>query len=327
MTKVTIYSIADALGVSGSTVSRAFTRPDQVRDDVRARILAKADEMGYQPNKSARRLATGRTGAIGLFIPDITNPFFPPLVRAIQQAAADKDASVIMVDAGESTSAEAALIRRLAGQVDGVIVASPRGTPARLREAIGSTPAIVVNREMMHATTVICDNSAALAQAGDHLRDLNHQTVALLHGPSASWAARQRASAIRKWAGSADVELIELGPFEASYEGGREGAAAFADSPATAAFAFDDLTACGVVAGLAERGLSVPGDRSIVGCDDVLLARVLTPKLSTVSAPIDRLGAAAVDLLGEVMAGKHPNSLRIQGDFTPRQSSGPAPTP
>lgn len=322
MKSVTIYSVAKALEVSPSTVSRAFSRPDLVRDEVRRRIVAVAAEMGYEPNKTARQLATGRKGMIGLLVPDITNPFFPPLVRAIQHAANAVSTSVMVVDAGESTAAEETLLRRLTSQVDGMVLAAPRGTAARVHAMLGATPTVVVNREMKQLTSVICDHGAALSEAGSHLAALGHTAIALLLGPTASWAARHRATAIRRWAGSAGVRLLEFGPFEASYEGGREAAGAFAASDATAAFAFDDLSACGVIAGLAERGLSVPGDRSVVGCDDVLLARVLTPALSTVSAPIEELGAMAVDLLRAVMSGGSPVSMKIQGVFTARQSSG-----
>src|SRR5690606_6207399 len=96
---------------------------------------------------------------------------------------------------------------------------------------------------------------------------------------------------------------------------------------ATAVFAFDDLAACGVVAGLADRGLRVPRDRSVIGCDDVLLARVLTPSLTTITAPVDDLGLTAVRMLEEAIAGRTPESVRLPGSFVPRASTGPATTP
>lgn len=322
MSKVTIYSIAAKLNISASTVSRAFSRPELVRSDVRDQILTLAAELGYQPNKTARRLVTGVTGAIGLFVPDITNPFMPPLVRAIQQAAVDRDASVLLVDAEEDSRAELGLITRIAEQVDGVIIASPRSASSVIKEAIGAKPAVLVNRVMDGIPSVVCDNTTALREAGQHLVELGHTTIALLRGPSASWAAQRRSEAVRNWARKTDVTLIELGPFDASFDGGRAGAEAVAASPATAVFAFDDLAACGVVAGLADHGLQVPRDRSVVGCDDVLLARVLTPRLTTITAPVDELGGTAVRMLEEAIGGLPPESIRLTGTFVRRDSTG-----
>jgi len=321
MAKVTIYSIAEELGIHASTVSRAFSRPDLVKADVRQRVLETAERLGFQPNRTARRLATGNTGAIGLLVPDITNPFFPPLVREIQAAAGES--TVILVDAQGESDAEASLIARLRSQTDGILLASPLATDDVVREAIGGTPTVVVNREIEGIPSVVCDMTSALQAAADHVHYLGHRRVALLTGTVGSWAAEQRRDAIRTWAARAsDVDLTELGPFDASYGGGRDAAAALLQTDATAAFAFDDLTACGVIAGLADAGERVPGDRSVVGCDDVLLARAVTPSLSTVSTPNERLAEEAMAILHAVISGGEATSVHLEGEFVPRLSSG-----
>ena len=324
MKRATIYSIAQACGVSASTVSRAFSRPHVVKPEVRERIHATAREIGYQPNKAARELITGRTGVIGLLVPDITNPFFPPLIRAIQQAAAVLDSSVLLVDAEERPAAEPELARRLWGQVDGLLMASPRSSSA-LKEATGGLPAVVINRRIRGLPAVICDNTRALRSAGRHLEELGHRRVALIRGPSASWAARQRADAVHAWARDRGVDLVDLGPFAATFDGGLAAAAALLGTPCTAVFAFDDLVACGVLAGLAEAGVPVPGERSVIGCDDVLLARTVTPQLTTVTAPVERLGHAAVEMLRRHGGGDSTEELRLDGELVVRASTGPAP--
>ncbi|WP_406385733.1 LacI family DNA-binding transcriptional regulator [Streptomyces sp. NBC_01618] len=321
MKRATIYSIAEVCGVSASTVSRAFSRPEVVNPEVRELIHAKARELGYRPNKAARELATGRTGMIGLLVHDVANPFFPPLVRAIQRAADEMEAAVMLVDADESSAREVGLIKQLKGQVDGLVIASPRSSSA-LQEAAEGLPAVVVNRRMRGFPSVVCDNTAALTEAGRHLEDLGHRKVALMCGPSASWAARQRAATVRAWAQGTRVTLVELGSFAATFEGGREAARALVGSGATAAFAFDDLMACGVLSGLAEAGVQVPGGCSVVGCDDVLLARAVTPQLTTVTAPVDRLGRAAVDALRRCIAGEQVRDVRMDGSLTLRGSTG-----
>ena len=327
MSRVTIYSIARECGVSASTVSRAFTRPELVSAEVRRRIFETAERMDYRPSTAARGLVTGRTDMIGLVLPDITNPFFPPFVRAVQHAAARVGSSVLLSDTDSSASREARMVAQLRGRVDGVIVASPRATGNALAQATGALPCLLVNRVLPRLASVVCDNTTALVQAGDHLYELGHRTVALLAGPSASWAAGRRSAAIRRWARGRDVRLVELGPFRASFSGGRQAGGELLRTDATAAFAFDDLTAAGVVAELAEAGVRIPGDRSIVGCDDVLLARTLTPSLSTVAAPMDELADTAVRTLTRLIEAPEGDleQLRLPGQFVARASTGPAP--
>lgn len=311
--KPTIYSIAQAVGVSPSTVSRALSRPELVKDSVREAVLAASREIGYTPNRAARGLATGRTGVIGMLVPDVQNPFFPPLIRAVQVAARAHDAELLLIDSELSATAEQDLVARIRPQVDGVIVASPRLPPAKLREALSGMPAVLVNRSSRAVSSVVVDNTPALQEIGDRLLELGHRRFALLHGPRAAWAATHRAKAVRAWADRAGAELVEIGPVEAQFEAARAAAARVIDADAGAVFAFDDLMAAGVIAGLSDHGEQVPRDRSVVGCDDVLLARTMTPSLTTVTAPFEELGRRAVDLLAEAIAGQGARAVSLPG--------------
>lgn len=324
MKTVTIYRIANAVGVSPSTVSRAFSRPEMVKAEVRERILTTARELGYAPNRAARGLATGRTGVIGMLVPDVENPFFPPLIRAVQVAARDKDADLLLIDSELSASAEQDLVDRIRPQVDGLIIASPRLPSKRLNEVLAGIPAVIVNRSVRGLPSVVCDNTTALQEIADHLHKVGHRRFAVLRGPRAAWASAHRAQAVRAWAKTKGVELVELGPFEAQFQDGRSAGNQIVDSGATAVFAFDDLMAAGVLASLSELGETVPTDRSIVGCDDVLLAQTMTPSLTTVKAPFSGMGRAAVDLLGELLAGDATKSTRMTGHAVLRGSVGAA---
>lgn len=321
--KPTIYSIAEAVGVSPSTVSRALSRPELVKDSVREAVLTAAHELGYRPNRAARGLATGRTGVIGMLVPDVQNPFFPPLIRAVQVAARARDAELLLIDSELSASAEQELVSRIRPQVDGVIIASPRLPTAKLREALAGVPSVLVNRSTRAASSLVVDNTAALQEIGDRLVALGHQRVALLRGPQATWAATHRARAVRAWAERTGVEIVEIGPLEAQFEAGRAAAAQIIEAEAGAVFAFDDLMAAGVIAGLSDRGERVPEDRSVVGCDDVLLAQTMTPALTTVSAPFGELGTTAVDLLGEAIEGRGSRAVSIPGRVALRGTIGP----
>lgn len=325
--KVTIYSIAQDLKVHPSTVSRAFSRPDLVRDDVRDRILAWARVVDYQPNRAARSLVTGRTGMVGLVTPDIENPFFPPLIRVLQKAAAEHELGVILLDTELHADRELDLLARLHHQVDGFVIASPMSSTAKIAEAVNGRPTVLLNRGTATFSSAVIDNTTALREAADLLTRLGHRRIALLRGPVTSWASQRRADAVHRWAAAARADLVDLGAFDAAYAGGLAATVRLAGTGVTAALAFDDLMACGVVAGLAEQGVRVPDDFSLVGCDDVLLSRVLTPALTTLAAPIDELGCAAIDLLTEQITDKtaKPRSERLFGRLVVRGSTGPAP--
>lgn len=198
-----------------------------------------------------------------------------------------------------------------------------------LRRAAGSLPCVVINRVIRGLPSVVCDNSIALEQAGNLLTDLGHRRIALLRGPTPSWAAQRRAQAVETWARRTGVALRTLGPFDSSYEGGRDAGASLVRSRVTAAFAFDDVMAAGVLAELSERGVEVPGDCSIVGCDDVLLANMITPGLTTITAPVTEIGRAAVALTDGLAHGVEPKSVvtRLTGSLVVRASTGPVASP
>lgn len=322
----TIYSIASDLGVNASTVSRAFSRPELITPQIRDRVLARAAEVGYQPNPAARSLVTGRTATIGLVLPDIENPFFPPLVRATQAAAAADHRRVILVDTELRAEQELELLSGISQHVDGLLIASPLNPPARLRTVIGRTPVVLINRRSTGFTSVIIDNSDALRQAADLLADRGHRRIAFIGGPEGSWTAEQRRKAIRAWHRH-DCEVLWMGGFDASYAGGLQATSSLAGTKATAAIAFDDLMACGVIAGLAELGVLVPDDFSVIGCDDVLISRVLTPPLTTIAAPIRDLGTQAVDLLGELITDpQRPSRVRkLRGVLADRGTTDAPP--
>lgn len=325
--QATIYSIAQELGISASTVSRAFSRPEMVKESVREAIMDVAKRQGYQINRTARSLATGKTGLIGVAVMDITNPFMPPLVRSIDQAAKKSDLSLLLFDMKTGEDTDASALIHLSKQVDGLIVISPRSWETQLLQLAQEKPTVLINQEVAQIPSVVCDNTKALHQAASHLVDQGHEHILLMGGPTNSWAAKQRIEAVRAWGETAPswVKLTELEPRESSFEAGRKSAKEVRETGATAVIAFDDFYACGVVAGLADLGLEVPKDFSVVGCDDVLLARTLTPQLTTVSAPFYRIGQASVKLLAQVMMGKTPESVSFDGEFIQRGTTGIAP--
>lgn len=131
--RATIREVAREAGVSASTVSRALSTPEMVNATTRERVLRAAERLGYAPNRAARGLITGRTGNLGLIVPDLTNPFFPSVVKGVQAKAREADYAVFLADTDEDPAAEVGLVRALAKQVDGLILCSPG--PAKRRSA------------------------------------------------------------------------------------------------------------------------------------------------------------------------------------------------
>lgn len=303
--RVTLADLARAAGVSESTASRAFTRPDLIKVETVERIRRLAVELGYVVDQNARALSTGRTQNIALIVPDIANPFFPPLVRELESGADRAGFAVFLGDSDEHASRERVLIDRLAMQVDGFVLASSRLPAEQILELAERVPTVLINRDIPGVHRVLVDAATGVREAVDLLAAMGHSAIAYLAGPVETWADQQRRAAVLGAAGAAglEVSLIELG--RPSYESGRECVGSLIATGATAAIAFDDVIAHGVLAGFSMIGLNVPADFSVIGCDDVLAATTL-PALTTVSGGAAASGAAALETLLALVGGSEP---------------------
>ncbi|TCC27043.1 LacI family DNA-binding transcriptional regulator [Kribbella speibonae] len=304
---VTIGDVAAAAQVSRATVSRAFTRPQLLSQETVERVRTVAARLGYVGNQAARALSTGRFGNIAVVVPDIANPFFPPLVRSLQLAAETADLAVFLGDSDESAEREAKLIARLAAQVEGFVLASPRLSEALIRELAATRPVVLVNRDLDGIPRVLIDSSGGMTEAVLLLKKLGHQRLVYLAGPRDSWSDQQRRETLTQTSAKAGltVEIVEVG--RPTYAAGRDSVSAVVRSGATAAIAFDDVVSQGVLAGLEVRGISVPTDFSLVGCDDTLAA-LTTPALTSVSAGAATAGTAAAKLLVNLLEATEPHT-------------------
>jgi len=321
----TLTLIANELGISRSTVSRAFTRPGVLRPETTARVLRVAERIGYTPNHVARALSTGRNGNIALIVPDIANPFFPPLIRAAQGGADEQDYCVMLGDSAERPAQETRLIARFTQQVDGFILVSSRLTESALVEHAKRRPIVLVNRNVARIPRVLIDSRAGIVQAVAHLHGLGHRRIAYVGGPSASWSDRQRRRSVTGAAAEHRMQVTMLRARPATYTGGEETVTDLLASKATAAIAFDDAVAHGILAGLAARGVLVPDDFSVIGCDDVLAATTY-PALTTISMRCAEAGERAVRLLLDAVGGTGGRSVRenLGSHLVIRSTTAPA---
>ncbi|WP_436530861.1 LacI family DNA-binding transcriptional regulator [Actinoplanes sp. HUAS TT8] len=316
--RTTVQDVAREAGVSVSTVSRALTG-GTVSAATRETVVEAATRLGYRVNRAARGLITGRTGNLGLIVPDLRNPFFADVAKGVSARARAVDCGVFITDTDEDPVAELEAIATLGRNTDGLLLCSPRASDAEILAAADPETTVLLHRQVPGMSSVVADIADGIRQAVGHLRALGHTEIAYVSGPEGSWATRQRVEAL------AGLSILALGSVSPTFDGGLLAGDLVLASPATAVLAYNDLVALGLLHRLAARGASVPGRVSVVGFDDVSLAAMTHPPLTSVSVPKDRAGAVGLDLLlgrtgvavGEVVL---PTSLVV------RASSGVAPT-
>lgn len=324
----TIDDVAVRAAVSKSTVSRAFSRPGSVRADTRDKILAVARELGYAPSRAARSLAGGRTSSIGLFVADIANPFYPPIIKAVQAQARRGDLSVFVADSDEHTEDERAIAQGMARQVDGLVLATPRMPDDDIREVRELVPTVLISRDLPDEVSAVLPGGDGLDQAVEHLAALGHTAVTYLAGPEASYTNHARRQVLRAAADRHGVRLTEMGPFQPVYESGTRAADVVAARGTSAVIAYNDLVALGLMARLAERGVRVGTDIAVVGIDDTWLAAMARPALTSVRVPATAAGTVAVRMLIELIEHGEPAIPRrhvLPTELIVRDTTGPAP--
>lgn len=324
----TIRDVALACGVHVSTVSRTFSAPHLVSPATRTRVLAAAEDLGYRPNRAARALTTGRTHNLGLIVADISNPFFPPLIKAAQAYARERGYQVFVADTDEDPQAEEDLIRTLAEQVDGVVLVSPRLTNPSIERLGAELPFVVINRRIKGLSAVLMDVAAGTVDAMRHLTELGHRHLVLVGGPRGSWTSGQMKRSAEKAAADQGIRLDVVGPNPPTEEGGIAAADATLASGATGLIAYNDLVAIGIIEALGERGVQVPRDISVIGVDDTITGRLNRPKLTSVAMPTPAAGRTAVDLLLHAIDSKDdraPAQTTLGTSLVVRESTAPAP--
>jgi DNA-binding LacI/PurR family transcriptional regulator len=330
---ITIADIAQVAGTSTATVSRALSDPDKVNAGTRTRIQQIAEELGYTPNRATRSHGAGtRTGLIGLIVPDMANPFFPPIIKAIQARAIGKQYCVLLADTDEHAVDEIDRARTMSQHVDGLILVSPRAEDGQLYELCGLRPTVLINRTSPNASSILLEDAAGINSAIEHLAALGHNRVCYLSGPNRSWSNNQRRKAIEQACSQHDLDLVEYGPFEPQIRAGIAAADLVAGSGIHAVVAYDDMIALGVMTRLSELGLKVGRDVSVIGIDDSPLSALAYPGLTSIHVPGAQAGSTAVDTLLDLIGAAPGTSnvdaqvIRLENQLVVRASTGHAPS-
>jgi LacI family transcriptional regulator/LacI family repressor for deo operon, udp, cdd, tsx, nupC, and nupG len=323
---VSIRDVAARAGGSPATVSRVFTRPESVAADTRERVMAAAEELSYVPNAAARSLAQGRTGNLGIVVPDIVNSWSATIIKAVQREARRDGFALFVAGSEEEARDEERWARAMAPQVDGLLLVSPEMPDEALGALADALPLVVTNRVAEGVPAVLTDTSEASGHAVEHLHALGHRRLVYLAGPN-GYSNDVRLRGFRSACARLGIEADEIGPFHARYAEGIRAADLVLATPATGIIAFNDEIAVGVLNRLADRGVGVPGQVSVVGFDDTGLAEMVSPRLTTVRVPAAAAGVAAVDMLLAVVTGRDvaPGPVELSGQLIVRASTGPAP--
>jgi LacI family transcriptional regulator len=271
------------------------TKP--VSPDLERRVRAVVDRLGYRPNPAAQGLLRGARQAVGVVVPDLSNPYFAEVLKGVTNAAETADFRTLVADTSERPGAEHEAALELSRWVDGVVLCSPRMPQTELTQVVNSIPRLVCVNRLARGSGVrgvAVDFEAGLTSICRHLRELGHRRVAYLRGPSRAWSERARQRALRAAAGP-DFEVLQV-PCGSSSADGYEAADTALSTRATAVIAFSDYVALGVLARFDELGVSVPEDVSLTGFDDISLSRLVSPKLTTVAVDKQDLGRRAWDV-------------------------------
>lgn len=331
----TVADVARRAGVSTATVSRVLNQPDAVRENLRRKVGAAVAELGYVPHAGARALMLRRSGTVGAVFPTIDNAIFATAIEALQRRLAASDIHLLLATSGYDPEEEMRqAINLVTRGADGLALCGNCQHPELLRflrQRRVPCVHVMVQDEGDELVSVGFNNAAATRQATQYLLDLGHVNIAMLAGVTrANDRARQRVTGVREALSAAGLALPPERLVERRYTiadartGLRE---LMTHRPApTAVVCGNDVLAFGALLESAVMGLQVPRDLSIVGFDDLELARHLQPAMTTVQVPTEHMWSTAADRLVSAFQGEPvQRSTRIDVALVVRQSTGPVP--
>ncbi|HXL03059.1 MAG TPA: LacI family DNA-binding transcriptional regulator [Candidatus Atribacteria bacterium] len=330
-----IKEVARLSGVSIATVSRVINNKESVSKETAEKVWKAVRLLNYQPNLLARSLRSQQSRLLGLLVPDIESPVFGRLAKYLEEAASKKGYSLIFCNTNDNPEKEKKYLEILIQrQIEGIIFSRVLDESLLFKTPqLSKIPYVVLDRtlEKEEAPTIKLDNYAAGALAASHFLNLGHKKFACLSGPLRIKICRERfygfLDTLEKSGMSLREELIEEGDFK--MDEGRKAmnrilTVSLFEQP-TAVFSMNDLMALGAIQAIKERGLSVPGDVSIIGLDNIPLCDVISPPLTTVAQPFDEMAKEGINLLSKLIEGKkiRRTTIVVQPELVIRNSTAP----
>ena len=335
--RATIRDVADLVGVHHSTVSRALSpeKNSQISPAMVKKVKAAADKLGYYPNIVASSLKQNRSYALGVLIPDLMNPVFPPIIRGIQDTAESYGYSIITANTDDDKVRELSALRMMQGRsIEGIVVATAQRSDTIVDECVkNNIPVVLVNRtvdvmdgESSVVDAVISDEEFGIRSALDHLIGLGHKQIAHIEGPQHTSTGYARAQEFARYMKTHKLDAsLTVAVNKYAVE---DGYAAFRkllakEANFTAILASNDLIALGCIDAIREMGRRVPEDVSVVGHNDIPFLDRMEPALTTVSIAKYEMGVTAVKMLFENIKGERdePQTVELQPRLIVRKST------
>jgi LacI family transcriptional regulator len=335
--RVTIREVARLAQVSLGTVSNTLNNPDVVAPRTRARVLEAIEQTGFVRSTAAHQLRVGKSRTVGVVLLDIANPFFGEMVRGAERVLRDKGYVLMVCSSDESTERELRYLRVLEEhRVDGLLIAPVERDLKTVAALAGrGIPTVLLDRDAgsLDLCSVTVDDVRGGELAASHLVDLGHEVIAFVNGPLTIRQCADRLDgarrALRRAPRQSSPVLVEIFVSALTVDHGEAavGPLLAATPRPTAVMCANDLLALGVLRGLADAGVRVPGEVALVGYDDVAFASMLSPALTSVRQPKYELGVSAAELLleetDERSVHRH-RSVRFEPELVVRASSAGA---
>lgn len=332
----TIVDVAARAGVSTATVSRVLSGSAMALPETRERVLEAARELAYRPSGVARALKRAETRTLGLLVTDIANPFFPQIVRAVEDEAHARGYGVLLCNAADDPAREIATLDLLVERrVDGIVVASGRAT-RRLGRRLAELPipVVLVNADVRWPGVAVIGTTQRTGArlAAEHLLGLGHRRLAFVGAPAGHAAGGPRRAGVLDALRAAGLgaDALEIVPGDGRVEGGAASVERLLEGRArpTGIVAYNDLAAIGILRGLRSVGLRVPADASVVGFDDIEPASWTEPPLTTIRQPTTEMGRWAVErIAGALRGAASDDRVALEPELIVRGSTGPPPGP
>lgn len=318
---VSIIDVAKLAQVSKSTVSRVINQPDSVTEELRNRVQSAIKELDYRPNLSARSLVSNKTNYISLIIPDITNPYFPSLMRGVEDTAKKYGYTVIVSNSdNDRKSQEYLLSNMIEHRVAGIIFVSSEMGGEKIRKLTQSAiPFVLCDRVESEGKYdfISVDHFRLAQEVTNRLIAMGHQKIVHIAGPQNVSSSEQRAAGYRYAMEQAGLVPYVTESASFTYETGQTvmDQLLVSQTP-TAVFAANDLIALGAIDSIKRKGLRIPEDISIIGCDDIPYSAMSSPKLSTMQLPSYEMGAEAMEMLHGKISGERTTIKHVYLDYT-----------
>jgi LacI family transcriptional regulator len=333
--RLKMIDVARAAGVSATTVSRVLAGVEGASSEKTAiAIRQAASELGYVVNGVASGLRSQQTRTVGLVLADVGNPFFGQVASGVENTLSDAGYSVILVNTNNSIEQEKQLVRVLIEKrVDALVVATSAKSGDHIREAVdGGMQVVLVDSELpdIRGDSVVIDNAAAAQTAVQHLLDLGHKHICIVTGRLEASFDSDRLEGYRRALRRVGIEPNPLYcvPGESSFEGGRRAvtqALSLSKRP-TAIFVTNNVMTVGALVAIAECGLSLPRDVSVVGFDDMDWYRIANPPITAIRQPAYEMGRIAAEKLLQNLRRKRqqrPQRFCLEAKLIIRQSTAP----